>query len=121
MLKDIRKAIARRRPATRLVQRYAVPKVALSSTDREADRRAEDIRAAKDWLGCGAPIGDVLTMLEVRRRFDLSGTNCRAYAVEILSAAQGAIPSRSSPHFHPQGVTSCRCLRSPKLAAMSPR
>jgi len=105
MVKDIPKASARRRPSTRLAQRYAVPKVALSSTDREAYRRAEDIRAARDWLGCGAPIGDVLTMLEVRRRFDLSGTDCRAYAVEILSTAQGQSRPEAVPTSNPKEST----------------
>jgi pilus assembly protein CpaF len=39
----------------------------------------------------GAPVADVLTMLEVRHRFDLSLADCRAYAVEILLAAQQEI------------------------------
>jgi 5-methylcytosine-specific restriction endonuclease McrA len=105
MLKDIRKAIARRRPATRLVQRYAAREAVLSSTDRKPDRRAADIQAAKDWLGCGAPIGDVLTMLEVRHRFDLSHSDCRAYAIEILRAAQGQSRAEAVPTSTPKEST----------------
>ena len=49
--------------------------------------RIMDIALACLWLSDGAPIGDVLTMLETRRRFDLSSASCRTYAVEILWAA----------------------------------
>ena len=41
--------------------RFAVP-----------SRRLADIASARLWLAEGAPIADVLTMLEVRRRFELS-------------------------------------------------
>ena len=55
------------------------------------NRRSFDIASARRWLTAGAPIADVLTMLEVRHRFELSSADCRAYAVEILRAAQQAI------------------------------
>lgn len=48
----------------------------------------EDIRSARLWLACGAPTVDVMTMLEVRHRFELSPGDCRAYAIEILRAAE---------------------------------
>jgi hypothetical protein len=51
-------------------------------------RRLVDIASARLWLAEGAPIADVLTMLEVRHRFDRSSTECRAYAIEILRVAQ---------------------------------
>lgn len=53
----------------------------------EAGRLA-DITSANLWLAEGAPIADVLTMLEARHRFELSAADCRAYAMEILWAAQ---------------------------------
>lgn len=50
-----------------------------------------DIASAKLWLAQGSPIADVLTMLEVRHRFELSAADCRAYAIEILWAVQQPI------------------------------
>ena len=57
----------------------------------ERNRRCLDIASARQWLTEGAPLADVLTMLEVRHRFDLSSADCRTYAVEILWATQRAI------------------------------
>ena len=51
-------------------------------------RRLVDTASARLWLGRGAPIADVLTMLEVRHRFELSPSDVRVYAVEILWAVQ---------------------------------
>ena len=51
-------------------------------------RRLVDTALACHWLDVGAPIADVLTMLEVRHRFELSPAASRAYAVEILFAIQ---------------------------------
>ena len=51
-------------------------------------RRLVDTVSARLWLDDGAPIADVLTMLEVRRRFELSPAASRAYAVEILFVVQ---------------------------------
>ena len=45
------------------------------------------------------PIADVLTMLEVRRRFEFSPHFARAYAVEILSAARAEIQPSNQPHI----------------------
>ena len=65
------------------------------------NRRRLDIASACQWLALGAPIADVLTMLEIRHRFDLSSADGRAYAVEILRAAQQLVhtpkPTRNSP------------------------
>ncbi|WP_026441382.1 hypothetical protein [Pseudacidobacterium ailaaui] len=46
------------------------------------------IASARLWLDDGVPLADVLTMLELRHRFELSPADARAYAVEILWAAQ---------------------------------
>jgi len=51
-------------------------------------RRFVDIASAHLWLAEGAPIADVLTMLEVRHWSGRSTTDCRGYALEILWAAQ---------------------------------
>jgi hypothetical protein len=59
--------------------------------DRVHLRRAADTLSAREWLAEGAPVADVLTMIEVRRRFELSPHDCRSYAVEILSAARAEI------------------------------
>jgi len=58
-------------------------------------RPAEDIRSAQLWLAHGIPIGDVLTMLEAKRRFEFSPAQCRAYAVQILWSAQTLALSES--------------------------
>jgi hypothetical protein len=51
-------------------------------------RRFVDIASARLWLSEGAPIADVLTMLEVRHWSGRSTSDCRAHAIEILWAAQ---------------------------------
>ena len=64
--------------------------------------RIIDIASARLWLEEGFPVTDVLTMLEVRRRFELCARDGRAYAVEILWAAQDELRSEkdSSTHTH---------------------
>jgi hypothetical protein len=42
-------------------------------------------------------IADVLTMLEVRRRFESFPHDCRSYAVEILLIVRAEIPTTSQP------------------------
>ena len=63
-------------------------------------RRLVDSASARLWLDDGAPAADVLTMLEVCYRFELSPGCARAYAVEILWAAQRAIDG-GIPHSIP--------------------
>jgi hypothetical protein len=60
-------------------------------------RRLADIASARLWLAEGAPTADILTMLEVRYRFELSPDVARAYAVEILSAARAEIVTANQP------------------------
>lgn len=45
-----------------------------------------DTVLAEVWLDTGAPIADVLTVLEARHRFELPMATCRAYALGILTA-----------------------------------
>jgi hypothetical protein len=58
-------------------------------------RRVVDTASACLWLIEGAPVADVLTMLEVRHRFQFSSTDCRTYAVSILWAAQHPVDARN--------------------------
>jgi hypothetical protein len=60
-------------------------------------RRLVDTASARLRLDDAAPVADVLTMLEVRHRIDLSPADSRAYAVSILWAAQSQIDT-SKPH-----------------------
>ena len=57
------------------------------------------------WLSEGAPIGDVLTMLESRYRFELSSAASRAYAVEIIWAAECHVQAiEDHPNPAPKGA-----------------
>ena len=70
----------------------AICKAPASRQQSAADaRRIADTASARHWLAEGAPIADVLTMLEVRHRFELSPHDSRAYTVEILLAAKAEI------------------------------
>jgi hypothetical protein len=60
-------------------------------------RRLADTLSARQWLAEDAPVADVLTMLEVRRRFEFSPHDCRTYAIEILSAARAEIHNVNQP------------------------
>lgn len=61
-----------------------------SSTGNEATlaRRIADKASAQLWLSERVPFADAITMVEVRRRFDLSPNDCRVYAIEVVLAAQ---------------------------------
>jgi hypothetical protein len=72
----------------RLVRAFAGHKPTLSDSDQESVSRAKDIRIAQEWLSVGAPLADVITVLEVRHRFDFPSAMCRAYATEIVSIGQ---------------------------------
>jgi hypothetical protein len=65
--------------------------------------RLVDIASARQWLAEGAPVANVLIMVEVRHRFELSSADCRAYAIEILWAAEHGIdPSMHGPNPTPK-------------------
>ena len=67
--------------------------------------RMIDITSARLWLEEGFPVADVLTMLEVRRRFELCARDGRAYAVEILWAAQEELRAEKDYSIHTQKET----------------
>jgi hypothetical protein len=60
-------------------------------------RRLADTASARLWLVDGFPIADLLTMLEVRRRFELSPDVARAYAVDIISTARAEFHLANQP------------------------
>lgn len=68
-------------------------------------RRLVDTASARLWLNDGAPVADVLTMLEVRHRFELSPANARAYAIEVLWAVQRQIDGDSIHSIPPAKET----------------
>ena len=60
-------------------------------------RLIADTTSVRQWLAEGVSFADVLTMLEVRRRFDFSAHDCRIYAVEILLAVTTEIRTTTQP------------------------
>jgi hypothetical protein len=56
--------------------------------------RTVDVASARLWLADGIPIDDVITMLEVRRRFEIPAALCSARAREIAATAQRMIARR---------------------------
>lgn len=61
-------------------------------------RRSRDTVTALQWLRDGAPIEDARTVIEVRRRFELSPELARRYAINIVRAAIGMLRAeRSNP------------------------
>jgi hypothetical protein len=59
-------------------------------------KRTVDVASARLWLADGIPIDDVITMLEVRRRFEIPGALCSARAREIAATAQRMIARRKT-------------------------
>jgi hypothetical protein len=59
-------------------------------------QRTVDVASARLWLGQGIPIDDIITMLEVRRRFEIPATLCKARAREIADTAQRMIARRKT-------------------------
>lgn len=57
-------------------------------------QRTVDIALARLWLAENIPIGDVITMLEFRRRFEIPAALCSARAREIAATAQRMISRR---------------------------
>jgi hypothetical protein len=62
----------------------------------ERARRIVDMSSARCWLAEGVPSADVITILEVRRRFEFSRQDCRTYSVSILRAVQEEIRSENA-------------------------
>src|SRR5216684_277797 len=59
-------------------------------------QRTVDVASARLWLIEGIPTDDVVTLLEVRRRFEIPVALCRARAREIAQTAQRMIARRKS-------------------------
>jgi hypothetical protein len=59
-------------------------------------QRTVDVASACLLLGSGVPIDDVITMLEVRRRFEIPAALCSARAREIAATAQRMITRRKT-------------------------
>jgi RepB DNA-primase from phage plasmid len=59
-------------------------------------QRTVDVASARLWLADGIRIDDVITMLEVRRRFEISAALCSARAREIAATAQRMIAHRKT-------------------------
>lgn len=59
-------------------------------------RRTVDVASARLWLAEGIRIDDIITMLEVRRRFELPAAVARARAREITTTAQRMIARRKT-------------------------
>jgi RepB DNA-primase from phage plasmid len=57
-------------------------------------QRTVDVASARLWLIEGIPIDDVVTLLEVRRRFEIPIALCRSRAREIALTAQRMIARR---------------------------
>jgi hypothetical protein len=59
-------------------------------------QRTVDVASARLWLSQAIPIDDVITMLEVRRRFEIPTTLNSARAREIAATAQSMIARRKT-------------------------
>jgi hypothetical protein len=57
-------------------------------------QRTVDVASARLWLIEGVPMDDVVTMLKVRRRFEIPAALCSARAWEIAQTAQRMIARR---------------------------
>lgn len=63
-------------------------RASFADSDATDSRRFVDVASAQHWLTEGIPFADVVTMLEVRRRFEFSANDCRVYAIESVLIAQ---------------------------------
>ncbi len=62
----------------------------------ERARRIVDTVSVRWWLAEKVPPADVITILEVRRRFEFSRQDCHTYSASILRAAQEVIRSENA-------------------------
>lgn len=105
MLNPTRNPGARGGRSIRLVRSFVGHKPGLSDSDRKSLSRAKDMRIAQEWLSVGAPVADVITVLEVRHRFDFPPARCRAYALEIASIAQSLSWPKAGPNSNSKEST----------------
>jgi hypothetical protein len=54
-------------------------------------QRTVDVASARLWLADGIPLDDVITMLEVRRRFEIPAALLKSRSREIATTAQRMI------------------------------
>jgi hypothetical protein len=86
----------------RLARDMDAAKLTRELASRRADKsdplyyaqRTVDVASARLWLGQGILIDDIITMLEVRRRFEIPAALCSARAREIAATAQRMIARR---------------------------
>jgi hypothetical protein len=64
---------------------------------RDRGRRIVDMASVRLWLAEGVRPGDAITMLYSRRRLEMSASECRAYAIEILLNVRRAMHSEDGP------------------------
>lgn len=105
MLNSTRNPDTRGGHSIRLVRSFAGHNRTLSGGDRAQLSRAKDIRIAQEWLSVGAPLADVITVLEVRHRFDFPPARCRVYATEIASMAQSLPRPKAGPNTNSKEST----------------
>jgi hypothetical protein len=82
--------LARGRDAAKLTHELAIRRSDKPNPLYYAQRTV-DVASARQWLLKGAPIDDVITMLQERRRFDLRAELCSTRSREIASTAQRMI------------------------------
>jgi len=69
---------------------------ALESGAWDRARRIVDTASVRSWLSDEVPPADVITILEVRRRFEFPRQDCHTYSVSILQTAQKEIRSENA-------------------------
>jgi hypothetical protein len=79
-------------------------------------QRTVDVASARLWLIEGVPIEDVVTMLVVRRRFEIPVALCSARAREIAQTAQRMIARRRLRNSTATRRTKCPYLKSTRAA-----
>lgn len=65
------------------------------SYGRAVARRMVDIASARLWFAQGYLAGEIQTMLEARRRAELSPSQCRAYVINVLLAVRQAMAAET--------------------------
>jgi hypothetical protein len=89
---------------SRLARDMDAAKLTSELASRRADKsdplyyaqRTVDVASAYLWLRLRIPIDDIITMLEVRRRFEIPAALCSARAREIAATAQRMIDRRKT-------------------------
>jgi hypothetical protein len=75
--------------AEKLTERFTL------SYGRGVARRMVDIAATRLWFAQGFLAGEIQTMLEGRRRAELSPSECRAYVIDVLLTVRRAMAAES--------------------------